>query len=187
LIIVILLGAFKLVFPEYLKAGGEAISETFYVIQYGETKTGQLDERLGLSRPFITKKFKESPFFGTGFDNRWKNEEGDLQGYEASDYPFLGALAMVGIIGILLFIPIYFFIINAIRKDIILLRKLTTRQGIFQLFIFTGILFFIYDLFKYMDYFSPVSLSGAAQFPWYAYLGIYLGARRAFIRSYRSK
>jgi hypothetical protein len=181
-ILAVLLMVFRITFPVYLKAGGDAIAEAWHVLKYGETSKGQIDERLKLSRPFIVEKFRESPYLGTGFDNRWKNEEGDLEGYEASDYPFLGAMAMVGILGILTFLPIYIFIIKILRKDILLLRKLAVEKTTFHLFIYAGILFFIFDLMKYTDYFSPVSLSGANQFPWYAYLGLYLGARRLYFK-----
>lgn len=177
-IVIVLLGIIRITFPTYLTAGKEAIYETLYVMKYGETTTGEIDERLKFSRPFIVNLFIENPILGTGFDNRWKNEEGDLEGYEASDYPFLSSLAMFGIVGILFFIPVYIRIIKILRKDIMLLRRLTFKtMGIYTLMWYAGIIFLIFDLMKYMSYFSPISLSGTRQFPWYAYLGLFLGAR----------
>jgi len=180
-IIIILLMALRMTFPEYLVAGKDTIRETIYVLKYGETTTGEIDERLKFTRPFIVELIIKNPVLGTGFDNRWKNEEGDLEGYEASDYPFLGALAMFGILGILSFLPVYIMVIKILRKDIELLRRLTLKtSGVYFLILYTGIIFFIFDLMKYMHYFSPISLSGATQFPWYAYLGLYMGARKVF-------
>ena len=47
---------------------------------------------------------------GTGYNPLWLSSEGDARGYEASDYIFLGSLAQHGIIGLLIFLPIYIIV-----------------------------------------------------------------------------
>ena len=177
--IIFLIFASYFVFPKYLEATKLGIIDSFNIIKTGEEINGQKDERLGL-RPFIVQQFLTHPSFGTGFDNRWRTKEGDNQGFEASDYPFLAALAMFGVAGILVFLPVYLLIIKILKKDISYLRNKIefNRQLIFVL-LFTFILFFTFNLFQYFNYFMAVANSDFYYW-WYFYLSLYLAARSKF-------
>jgi len=166
-------------FPKYFDAGVVAFNETVHVFRYGETTSGKKDKRLGFNRVFIVNLIKKYPFFGTGFDNRWRTAEGDRQGYEAADYPLLAAIAMSGILGILIFIPIYAVLINALYFDIKFLRKNGINILSFEYFVLISfIIFFIYDLMRYVDWFYGISKSSNPA--WYFPLTLYLASRTVF-------
>lgn len=173
-------------FPKYLEAGANAIEETFEVIQHGETSSGSKDARLGFGKDFMQNLIKKNKYFGTGFDNRWRTKEGDEQGYEASDYPFLGAIAMTGIFGLLSFLPVYIILINCLIKDLRFLRNNEIDYFSFEFFsLILFIVYFLYDLLQYMNWFSGVSLAGRSV--WYIYLAMYLSSRQLFYSSYYKK
>ena len=89
----------------------------------------------------------DNPVFGTGFDNRWRTHEGDEQGYETSDYPLLAALAMKGLIGVLIFLPIYIILVKTLIRDVKFLKRnnLDTNSKEFFLYMLF-ILFFTINL-----------------------------------------
>lgn len=172
-----------ILFPKYIEASYKAVEETIHIVKYGETTTGQIDERLGFSRPFIMDLFYKYPILGTGFDNNWRTGEGDILGYEASDYPFLGALAMTGILGIIIFLPIYIKIIILLIKDIKFIRNNITNYSSYETSILLlFILYFIYDLLQYMNWFNP--MSNYVFYHWYIYFAMYLSARKIFYKKY---
>ena len=166
-------------FPKYVEAGVITIEETINVIQNGEDSTGRKDERLGFSRDFIVGLIVDNPFFGTGFDNRWRTHEGDEQGYETSDYPLLAALAMKGLIGVLIFLPVYLILVRTIVKDVrfIKMNNLDFNRKEFFLFMFF-ILYFTYDLLLYMNWFTPVAMS--RDYEWLTLLAMYLASRENY-------
>ena len=166
-------------FPKYFDAGVLAFNETVNVFRYGKTTTGKKDERLGFNRTFIVDLIEKHPYFGTGFDNRWRTGEGDRQGYEAADYPLLAAIAMTGIFGLLFFLPIYIVLVRALYYDIKFLRKNKYNYQSFEQYILISfILFFIYDLMKYIDWFYGVAKS--SDNVWYFMLAFYLASRSVF-------
>ena len=176
--VVISYGIF-LSFPKYFDAGVMAFNETVHVFRYGETSSGKKDERLGFKRVFIVNLIKKYPFFGTGFDNRWRTAEGDRQGYEAADYPLLAAIAMSGIFGIIIFLPIYIVLVKALYKDIKFLRRNNYYINSFEQFLLISfILFFIYDLIRYIDWFYGIAKSSNPR--WYFPLTLYLASRTVF-------
>ena len=77
----------------------------------------------GFGKEFMQDLIVSNYVFGTGFDNRWRTSEGDKAGYEASDYPLLSAIAMSGVIGLLMFLPIYVVLIRTIQVDLKYIRK----------------------------------------------------------------
>ena len=173
----------SLVFPKYIQAGVETVEQTVYVIQHGETTTGRKDERLGFSRKFLINLIEKNPFFGTGFDNRWRTGAGDKEGYETSDYPFISAVAMKGFVGVLLFLPICIILVRCLIYDYKFFRSYQGSYNSFEFFMFmTFILFFTYDLMQYMNWFKPVSRS--TDHYWYIYLAIYLASREIFYYKY---
>jgi hypothetical protein len=178
ILIVITLGVY-FIFPKYVEASRVGIVESINIVESGKESTGYKDERLGI-RPFIVKQFLEHPLFGTGFDNRWRNKAGDKLGYEASDYPFLAAMSMFGILGILVFMPVYILLLTFLKNDLKYLRnKKRQNNSLFFLMIITFILFFIFHLLQYFNYFMAVSNPGY-YYAWYFLLSLYLGARYNF-------
>lgn len=176
---IVIFYGFYFSFPKYVDAGVLAFNETVHVIRYGETSSGQKDERLGFKRTFIVNLIKKYPYFGTGFDNRWRTAEGDIQGYEAADYPLLGATAMMGFFGLLVFLPIYIILVRTLYCDIKFLRRYKYDYHSFEHYILISfILFFIYDLMKYIDWFYGVAKS--SDNVWYFMLTLYLASRKVF-------
>lgn len=170
--------------PKYFDAGILAFEETIHVFRYGESSSGKKDERLGFSRKFIVDIIKEYPFFGTGFDNRWRTAEGDKEGYEAADYPLLSAFAMTGIFGILVFLPIYIVLVRALIYDIKFLRKHKYNLHSFESFLLiTFILFFVYDLLVYINWFYAIA-KASGNTTWYFMLVLYVASRGIFYNSY---
>ncbi|MBN2519290.1 MAG: hypothetical protein JXB17_02200 [Bacteroidales bacterium] len=183
MVLFVLIGSVAIVTPRYFQTTVKAIEETIYVIQYGETTAGFEDERFGFSRDFIVDKFKENKYFGTGYTQKWQTS--DEEGYESYDYPLLSAFAMVGIIGILAFTPIYFLLIKLLLYDIRMIRtfKLNMRSKEFYYLLFF-ILYFIYNLLQYINWYSPVSVY--RDITWYVCLGLYLAARDNYYRNLKS-
>jgi hypothetical protein len=169
-------------FPKYFDAGVTGIEESANIIQTGETSSGKEDVRLGLGKDFMQNLIIDNTWFGTGFDNRWRGT-GDKLGYEARDYPFLSAIAMTGVFGILIFLPIYIILLRGIIYDVKFLRKhkINFQTSEFHILILF-IVFFIYDLLQYMNWFFPVSLSRSSN--WYIYLAMYFASRQIFYDYY---
>jgi len=186
---VILVFFIQLTFPKYLEAGVAAGKETINVIKYGETTEGKKDVRLGFGKEFMQELISENYVFGTGFDNRWRTSEGDKAGFEASDYPFLAAIAMSGIIGLLFFLPIYVVLIKSLIYDIKYLRSFQFNIHSFESYIFIlFIVYFIFDLLQYMNWFLPLSLfSHAGHKSWYIFLAMYFATRKIFYYKEKSE
>jgi len=170
-----------LLFPRYINAAVVGIKESISVIESSRDMRGQKDVRLTLDRPFINEKFYEHPLFGTGFDNRWRTKGGDNQGYEAADYPFLAALAMYGIVGLMVFLPIYVVIVRILKLDFAYLRANNGQieKSLTFLFALSFMLFFVFDLLQYFNYFQAVSIS-ESYYNWYIALSLYLAVRSEF-------
>lgn len=169
-------------FPKYLDAGYKGLEESISIIKEGETTSGKEDVRLGLGKDFMQNLIINNVWFGTGYDNRWRGS-GDKEGFETSDYPFLSAIAMMGVFGILVFLPIYIIIFKAVVFDIKFLKKYKINYQSLEFCLFIlFIMFFIYDLLQYMNWFRPVSLSRS--FHWYAYLAWYIASREIFYSYY---
>jgi hypothetical protein len=172
-------------FPKYIDAGVKTVEETIYVLKYAETTKGKKDVRFGLGKDFMQNIIKENYVWGTGFDNRWRGS-GDREGYETSDYPFLASIAMKGIIGVLLFLPIYIVLIKALRFDIKFIKKNKINFNSIEFFILTlFILYFVYDLMQYMNWFKQVSRM--KDYEWYVYLSMFLASRHLYYSNYYSK
>lgn len=172
----------NMTFPKYVDAGVEAVYQTIYVIQHGETTNGLKDVRMGAGKQFMQDKINENWVFGTGFDDRWRTGDGDEAGFEASDYPFLAAIATNGIVGMLFFLPVYFLLINLLIKDVKYLKNKRPKLNTTIDFLFiTFITYTIYDIIQYMNWFSPVSLFSILNgMKWYVFFGMYLATRRLF-------
>ena len=172
----------SLSFPKYIQAASDALEEAVLVAQTGKSSSGTQDTRLGFGKDFMQNLIIDNTYFGTGFDNRWRTKEGDEQGYEAADYPLLGAIAMTGIFGILCFIPIYVLLIKSLIFDVKYLRKQKVNYYSMEFFgLVLFIIYFIYNLMQYMNWFSPVSLP--SRYSWFVYLAMYFASRQLFYSS----
>ena len=167
-----------LLFPSYLNFSKDMFNETFSVVSSGETTGGKQDQRLSLTgNKFITEIFRKNIAFGTGFDYRWSTSEGDKEGYEGSDYVFLASLAQHGIIGLLFFFPIYFYIYKNLFLKYSEIRK---QKSYFFISEYDRLLFyfvmatFILDLINYVNYFAPAGWAFASD-QFYIRVGILLG------------
>lgn len=176
----------SLSFPKYMEATSAAFEDTLTVVQSGESKAGTKDARLGFGKEFMQNLIIENKYFGTGFDNKWRTKEGDEQGYEAADYPLLGAIAMTGIFGLLFFLPVYVVLVKCMVADILYLRRNKVNYHSYEFFGFIlFVLYFIYEMVQYMNWFTPVSLSGQSK--WYVYFAMYLASRQLFYKSEKNK
>ena len=174
-LIFLIVGAY-FIFPKYAEAARISLVESYNVIKYGKTSTGETDERLGFHRTFIVDQIKKYPLFGTGFDNRWRTSKGDKQGFEAADYPLLAAFARYGVVGIIIFVPVYFFLIKILKKDLVLLQNESyDNTSLLILLLMTFITFFIFHLLQYFNWFA--SIASDDFYYWYCYLALYLAAR----------
>ena len=176
---IVLIFLLQLTFPEYIKSTTDAMYETFHVIKYGKTSLGKEDVRLGAGKEFLQSLINENYIFGTGFDMRWRTLVGNKAGYEASDYPFLGAIAMYGVFGLLIFLPVYIVLIKALLYDIKYLRNHSYSIYSFEAFMLVlFIVYFIFDLLQYINWFLPLSVIMDPR--WYIFLAIYLASRRLY-------
>lgn len=176
---IILAFIIKITFPEYADAGVAAVEETIYVMQHGESTTGKTDSRFGLGKTFIQDKISENYMVGTGFDNRWRTSDGDASGYEATDYPFLGAVAMYGVVGLLFFLPLYIMLLKSMLQDIKYLRINGFDYNSFDAYMMVlFIVYFMYDFMQYMNWFLPLSVNSDVK--WYVFVGMYFASRKLF-------
>lgn len=180
----IILFFISLSFPKYIDAGIKTVEETIYVMNHGKNSVGRKDVRLGFGKEFMQNLIKKNYVWGTGFDNRWRGSA-DKAGYEASDYPFLAAIAMKGVVGILFFVPIYLLLIKTIRQDMRFIKKNKVKFNSFEFFtISLFILYFVYDLIQYMNWFKQVSR--LKDYVWFVYFAMYLASRHHFYSKYYS-
>ena len=168
-------------FPKYLEAGVAAFEESVTLIKGEDNHLGKKDARLGLGKESMQNLIINNIWFGTGFNDKWRGS-GDKEGYETSDYPFLSAIAMMGIFGILTFLPIYIILVRAVFFDVKYLKMNKINIQSFEFFIFIFfIIYFILDLLQYMNWFLPVSLSRSSK--WYIFLAIYMASREIFYKN----
>lgn len=172
----------KFAFPQYLNAVIVSAEETYHVFMYGETTAGRQDTRLGFGKDFMQNTISDHYLVGTGFDNRWRTGEGDQQGFEAADYPFLAAIAMTGVLGLLFFLPVYLILIKVLSYDIRYLRASKMDLSNFDLYILlVFISVYIFEFLQYMNWFLPLSLFTQSQHKrWYIFLAIYFAARKIY-------
>lgn len=174
-------------FPKYIGAGIRTIEETISVIQFGVSIEGKKDSRLGFDKEFIVALFVENPIIGTGFDERWNTSEGDKQGFEASDYPLLSAFAMTGILGVLIFLPVYIILIKALIFDVRFLRKHRFNHRSFETFmLILFIVIFSYSLLQYMNWFAILS-NTKKQYNFTITLAMYFASRHIYYSTFKIK
>lgn len=184
LYLILLFFIIKFTFPEYAEAGSDLAVETYNVVKYGKTSNGQVDPRLGSGKKELQEKIDNNYIIGTGFDNNWRVSED--AGFEASDYPFLSAIAMAGIIGLLVFLPVYIELIKSLIFDLKFLRKekIIDKSSIENFLFIAFMLYLIFELLQYINWFSSVSLfTHGIQKKWFILLGMYIASRKIYYKS----
>lgn len=168
-------------FPNYIDAVFASIEEAYYVFEHGKSSTGQEDVRLGFGKQELQGKIGENFVVGTGFDINWRISE--KAGYEASDYPFLASIAMVGVIGMLIFVPVYYKFYKCIIEELKKFRiKNVKTDSLEDYMLLVFITFFLFDVLNYTYWFLPVSLfTHPDHFSWYFYFAMFFAARRVNI------
>lgn len=169
-----------LLFPGYIGATRQSLVESYSVITEGQSTTGQRDARLSLTgQDMVIGKFLENPLLGTGFDPLWYSSEGDRKGFEASDYIFLGALAQHGILGLLFFLPVYFFIYKTLFSEYKVLKRskrFPYPSEYDRMMVYYLIISFSIKLLIYVNYFVEAGWANNA-YSFYILIGILYAVR----------
>jgi len=184
---IILIAMIKVTLPKYFDAVVVSMEESYYTVVHGRSTVGYKDARLGFGKRALQEKIKQNYIIGTGFDNKWRVSE--MAGYEASDYPFLAAIAMAGIIGLFFFLPVYIQIIKNVYRDLKYLRKSgISLKSLESYGLILFITYFIFDLAIYVYWFLPFSLfTHGGHHKWYIFLAMYFGARMSFYGQTQNK
>ncbi len=153
------------------------------IIEYNE-KGGNTDKaRMSLiSQVGIVNAIKENFLTGTGYDKNWMTGDGGDKKWEGSDYIFLSAFAMYGIIGLIIFIPYYIISFKIIRKLLLLIRS--NNKIIYKHIEYVGIPIvvgiaasaeLVKNMIEYPNWFAPV---GAIDYSskYFIFFGLLLGS-----------
>lgn len=123
LVFIIILG---IIFPKYVSYAQNLFSDLITLATTGKNSQGEEDYRFAGTEGvlFIKKTFYENPLFGTGYMYEWFDSTDDFHGgkYKAHDNPFWGSLAVFGIIGSILNLMLYGFILKLISNTLKILR-----------------------------------------------------------------
>jgi len=166
-------------FHDYVDSSINAVADVISIFKTGKNIAGWSEKRVFLlGNQFIMNIFYDNKLFGTGFDNLWRTKEGDDLGYEATDYPFQSALAMSGLFGVLLFSPIYYYLIKMLFKDIRTLKQYSyNKNELSNNLHISLIVWFIYQLIQYVNWFSPISMT--SQYQWFVELALFISVRQS--------
>ncbi|MCF8367430.1 MAG: hypothetical protein K9G76_00210 [Bacteroidales bacterium] len=173
----------SLLFSEYLDFAIEAAKESYNVMVYGKTSSGAQDVRMSLfGKVGIVDAIRENFWFGTGFDPAWGTGDGGKNEWEGSDYIFLSAFAMYGLIGLLIFLPFYLIAFKVLRNFISLIRDyrnlIYTHKNLFELPVIIGIAAaseFIKNIIEYPNWFYPIGATGWSP-QYFIFFGLLLGS-----------
>lgn len=182
LYILILLFFVKLSFPKYFDAIVSSVEQIQSIILYGENLSGMKDARLGAGKIELQNKVLNNYIVGTGFDNNWRVSEDP--GFEASDYPFLAAIAIHGILGMAIFFPIYVLLYKSIFKDLKYIRRRKINLNSFEQYsLIVFMVYFLFEILNYTYWFLPLSLfSYTKHHKWYIFLAMFMGMRYIYYR-----
>jgi hypothetical protein len=130
-----LFGLLYLTFPQYLVYATDEYKNLSKLIITGVDKEGNIDYRLAGTGDVVAMKqlIKENLFFGVGFTrysyedlSTLRNLNNTLAGlYAGGELPFLGSIGKVGLVGLILFLPLYFSLFVMSYKVIKIIRKNT--------------------------------------------------------------
>ena len=89
---------------------------------------------------------------------------------------------MTGITGVLIFLPVYLFLIKYLKEDILFIRQNFYNNNSFVSFML--VLFIIYFIFHFMQYPNWfIFVSNPYQYELMVYLSMYLASRQIFYSS----
>ena len=164
-----------------------AMIESFRTLYSGY---GTTHRRLSLYQHTSTiSMISNNPWIGTGYINEWYTNNTFSEqivstdfGLSGSDYVFLSSIGMYGIIGVLIFTPVYYFLIKFLLNSISFLKENIYRLieninlNIYPLLLFlSAYIFFVKHIISYPNWFSFIGPT--AQTPkYYIILGILFGA-----------
>ncbi len=169
--------------PKFLKSVENLLENTYKTAIMGGEYGGSEDVRMSLTENVaIVGAIMNNFFGGTGYHPDWLEGEGGDRGWEGSDYIFLSAFAMYGIIGLLIFLPFYiisfmiiFEFLRFIRSNLEIIHE---YQKIFIYPVIVGIgssAEFIKNLIEYPNWFHAIG--AIKNSPMYLfYFGLLLGS-----------
>lgn len=165
--LVMLLGLLYITFPKYIGYANEEYKSVISLAKTGKDNQGNEDYRFAGTGDVVAMKklIREHLFFGVGFTkysyedlSNFRDINNPLAGlYAGGELPYLGSIGKMGIIGLLLFLPMYFFILQislklyrVIKKyDINVFIKRNSYELIFVVFALTfTITKFTFNLFN---------------------------------------
>lgn len=168
------------VFPNVVEVSRTIVVNTYYSIFEAN---GADAARLSLkAKTGIITAIEENLFLGTGFDADWMTADGGVNEWEGSDYIFLSAFAMYGLVGLLVFLPFYILTIKIIIRLLKLLRnELQIIRKYSHIFFYPVIIGlasaseFIRNIIEYPNWFFPI---GATLYSpkYFIYFGLLLGS-----------
>ncbi|MCF6296963.1 MAG: hypothetical protein L3J08_03110 [Flavobacteriaceae bacterium] len=182
-IAIFLLGIFT---PKVLDSSIEIVEGTLSSIgiidsnkSVGSTDAARLSfgDKIG-----IITAIKDNPFIGTGYNEMWYTGDGGNKGWEGSDYIFLAALAMYGVVGLLIFFPFYILSYKIIKRLIKLIRYNYKWVYVYKSYLWVPIVIglaasaeLIKNFLEYPNWFFPI---GAVQdnARYFIFFGLLLGS-----------
>jgi hypothetical protein len=136
--LVILLVLIYITFPQYIGYANNEYKSIGSLVSTGHDKEGGEDYRLaGTGDVVLMKKLiKDNLLFGIGFTrysyddlSNFRDLNNPLAGlYAGGELPYLGSLGKMGIIGVMLFLPMYFLMLRMGLKLFNILRLNNTKQ-----------------------------------------------------------
>lgn len=161
------------IIPKYYDATTKMYQNIYSEFFTEEVKAGTYQSRTEYEIPMQLSLLNKNPFWGTGYNEKWYS--GGRGVYNASDTPFIAAIAMFGIIGISFYLIFYFKVFLILKKYLKFLRfnyiTLIKNEQTIPIILWTlslGILFTV--LINVGDYFKELIRGERA-----VYIGVFLG------------
>jgi hypothetical protein len=122
--VIVILVVIQISMPNFFLVTWDIIENTYRTAILGENTVGRSEDvRMSLTAQYgIVRAIEENFLLGTGFNNSWFTGEGGAQGFEGSDYIFLAAFGMYGLVGLIIFLPFYVLTIRVIIRLLKLIR-----------------------------------------------------------------
>jgi hypothetical protein len=130
----------------------------------------------------IVRAIEDNFLLGTGYDPAWITGDGGDQKWEGSDYIFLAAFAMYGLIGLLLFLPFYFiyvkgalYFLKLVKKNFTLIEQFKTALSIPTLIGLAAVAELFKNILEYPNWYYPIgAISNSSKY--FIYLALLFGA-----------
>lgn len=134
------------------------------------------------SKMGIMNSIRNNIYFGTGYISDWYTGAGGKNQLEGSDYVFLACIGMYGVVGLLIFLPFYFYILSVIRtvmkfvrNNINIIYNLKCSFWLPLVVILSAATEFLKNIIEYPNWFFPIgAITSSAKF--FIFLGLLIGA-----------